>query len=122
MVTRRIMLLQFAHPCSFDAFSVCVSSVVEDSAPNRKLLCRLLQRLHCEVASVENGQECVDLFQELHAPDNSSFAAPPAECKFDLILMVRHGATGFELQCNRTRSALPNWCSQFGVHLPTCAG
>jgi CheY-like chemotaxis protein len=39
--------------------------VVEDSAPNRKLLCALLKRLNCVVESVENGQLCLDAFQPL---------------------------------------------------------
>jgi len=37
--------------------------VVEDSLPNRKLLCSLLKRLGCVVNSCENGRECLEKFQ-----------------------------------------------------------
>ena len=37
--------------------------VVEDSAPNRKLLQSLLVHMGCKSFGVENGQECVDLFK-----------------------------------------------------------
>jgi CheY-like chemotaxis protein len=42
--------------------AIFVRSVVEDSAPNRKLLCALLGRLQCAATAVENGLEAVRQF------------------------------------------------------------
>jgi CheY-like chemotaxis protein len=72
--------------------------VVEDSAPNRKLLCALLARLKCKVTSTSHGKECVDLFaplMSLRPPSLSNEAVPQHEgrslldnlCPFDLVLM-----------------------------------
>jgi CheY-like chemotaxis protein len=73
--------------------------VVEDSAPNRKLLCALLTRLRCAVTAVENGQLCVDLMRphfatNSAAPGQVNLAAaddksPPPPVPFDIVLMVR---------------------------------
>jgi CheY-like chemotaxis protein len=41
-----------------------VFTVVEDSMPNRKLLCMLLKRFQCVVTAVEDGQQCVNICQE----------------------------------------------------------
>jgi CheY-like chemotaxis protein len=38
--------------------------VVEDSQPNRKLLMSMLAVMKCQVHGVEDGQQCVDLFQQ----------------------------------------------------------
>jgi len=71
--------------------------VVEDSAPNRKLLCALLRRLGCDATSVENGQECVDLLlpyvsidarRSIQGTAEAGVASrPPQPDLFDLILM-----------------------------------
>lgn len=55
--------------------------VVEDSAPNRKLLMSLLRILKCDVFGADNGQVACDLFADV--------LERPNECKspFDLVLM-----------------------------------
>ena len=60
--------------------------VVEDSVPNRKLLCMLLKRLHCSVESCENGRECLDLIAPNWARHDEAaiVQSPPL---FDLVLM-----------------------------------
>ena len=75
--------------------------VVEDSAPNRKLLCALLTRLRCAVTAVENGQLCVDLMRpHFDVPDDAAATgqvnwaaandkSPPPPVPFDIVLMVR---------------------------------
>ena len=71
--------------------------VVEDSAPNRKLLCALLSRLRCAVTAVENGQLCVDLMRpHFHAPPAAAATAAPLP--FDIVLMV--SATGRQTQAD----------------------
>jgi signal transduction histidine kinase/CheY-like chemotaxis protein len=46
--------------------------VVEDSAPNRKLLMSLLTHMGCKSFGVENGQECVELFKDVMTSSPSS--------------------------------------------------
>ena len=53
--------------------------VVEDSAPARKLLCRLLTNLGCRCSQAQNGLECLD---KMHHNLQSAFQPP-----FDFILM-----------------------------------
>jgi CheY-like chemotaxis protein len=66
--------------------------VVEDSVPNRKLLCALLTRLHCKVMSAENGQVCVDMVlphiahPSLVPPSQPYLPLPPPDL-FDIVLM-----------------------------------
>jgi len=68
--------------------------VVEDSAPNRKLLCALLTRLRCTVTAVENGQLCVDLMRpHFNTPPDAAAPLP-----FDIVLMV--SATGRQTQAD----------------------
>jgi CheY-like chemotaxis protein len=73
--------------------------VVEDSVPNRKLLCALLRRLGCDATPVENGQECVDLLlphvpvdarRSIHMATEVGVSSPPPlphPDLFDLVLM-----------------------------------
>ena len=60
--------------------------VVEDSAPNRKLLCALLTRLGCVATPAEHGQHCVDLLRpfftrpaegQAQGPDSVAVAGQP---------------------------------------------
>jgi len=57
----------------------CRVLVVEDSLPNRKLLLALLTRLKCRATGVEDGQQCVDLFQEFIQPDSTTSMMANAE-------------------------------------------
>jgi CheY-like chemotaxis protein len=57
--------------------------VVEDSAPNRKLLCALLTRLKCAATPAEHGQQCVDLLRpHFTAPAERAAAHAAATAKF----------------------------------------
>lgn len=67
--------------------------VVEDSAPNRKLLCNLLKILQCDVVGAEHGQAAVDLFADCIA-DPTTHPVP-----FDIILMVSPAARAANAAC-----------------------
>ena len=56
--------------------------VVEDSAPNRKLLCALLTRLKCAATPAEHGQQCVDLLRPHFTAPAERAAAAAANAKF----------------------------------------
>lgn len=55
--------------------------VVEDSAPNRKLLMSLLRIVGCEVFPAENGAIAVELFADVLERPNTAL------CPFDIVLM-----------------------------------
>lgn len=62
--------------------------VVEDSAPNRKLLISMLKRMNKQyvVDGAENGQLCVDLFKQNIIASNQLLSSSPSS-PYDLVLM-----------------------------------
>lgn len=79
--------------------------VVEDSAPNRRLLQKLLTRMGCVTSAAENGEECLRYF------DNAPAAGlPPSHPQqqhqpFDLVLMVSNRSLAHSPHNFRRRTA-----------------
>lgn len=63
--------------------------VVEDSAPNRRLLQKLLTRMGCVTSAAENGEECLRYFDNAAAAELSPSQQQYQQHQpFDLVLMV----------------------------------